>query len=189
MTCRQCQHLLSPYLDNVLPPDERSSVLAHLAQCAACAERLRQYEGNRQLLCALPTAEVSRAMELLLQSQIQRLGAKGLGLGVSPTASQTPNPKSHASSLTPHAWWRRWGMISAGALAVASFLFYLSTMHTPPPVSAEEVVASMDGLIKALDENDEVRMMYEETEEEALPDWREELDRWPAGDGRDLRRW
>jgi hypothetical protein len=80
-------------------------------------------------------------------------------------------------------------MISAGALAVASFLFYLSTMHTPPPVSAEEVVASMDGLIKALDENDEVRMMYEETEEEALPDWREELDRWPAGDGRDLRRW
>jgi len=177
MTCRQCQRLLSPYLDNVLPPAERDGMRAHLTQCAACTERLRQYEGNRQLLRVLPTAEVSRAMELLLHSQIQRLESK------------VHNAKAKASSLKPQAWWPRWGMISVGTLATASLLFYLSTMHTPPPVSAEEVSESMNELIKALDGSDQLRIMYEETEEEALPDWQEDLDQWPAGDGRDLRRW
>jgi hypothetical protein len=56
-------------------------------------------------------------------------------------------------------------------------------------VSAEEVVGSMEELITVLDSDDAVPVMYEGSEDEAAPDWREDLDRWPAGDGSDLRRW
>jgi hypothetical protein len=59
-------------------------------------------------------------------------------------------------------------------------------MNAPPPVSAEEVVTSMTDLIKALETDDGARVLYEETEEEAPPDWREELDQWPAGEAEDL---
>jgi anti-sigma factor RsiW len=182
MTCRQCRRLLSPYLDNALEADERSNVLAHLAQCSACAERLHQFESNRQLLRALPTAEVSRGMELLLQSRIQRFAE-----------SRVPSPESRvqnsASAIRP--WWRGWGAVSAGILATcaASVFFFFSNIHTPPPVSAEEVVGSMEELITVLDSDDAVPVMYEGSEDEAAPDWREDLDRWPAGDGSDLRRW
>ncbi len=188
MTCRQCRRLLSPHLDNALAADERSGVLAHLAQCSACAERLHQFESNRQLLRALPTAEVSKGMELLLQSRIHNLESK----------VQSPKFKvqsSHSALRNPqsaiHPWWRGWGAISAGTLATcAAFVFLLfSNIHTPPPVSAEEVVGSMEGLITVLDSDDELRVMYEETEDEAAPDWRADLDQWPAGNGSDLRGW
>lgn len=175
MTCRQCRRLLSPHLDNALAADERSTVLAHLAQCSACAERLHQFESNRQLLRTLPIAEVTRGIELLLQSRIHHLAESKV--------------QSSASASRP--WWRGWGAISAGTLAMcaASVFFLFSNIHTPPPVSAEEVVGSMEGLITVLDSDDDLRMLYEETEDEAALDWREDLDRWPTGDGSDLRGW
>ncbi|HJY80779.1 MAG TPA: zf-HC2 domain-containing protein [Candidatus Binatia bacterium] len=191
MTCRHCRRLLSPHLDNVLMADERSGVLAHLAQCSACAERLHQLESNRQLLHALPTTEVTRGMDLLLQSKLQNLESKVK------KQKETKSWRIAANSLfsqiqrsKPQSWWRGWGMVSVGTLAtcVASLLFFLfSNIHTPPPVSAEEVVSSMDGLISVLDSDDDLSVIYRETEEEALPDWREDLDQWPAGDARDLR--
>jgi hypothetical protein len=75
-------------------------------------------------------------------------------------------------------------MISAGTLATcaASFLLYFSTLQAPPPVSAEEVVASMDELLSVLDSDDEMRVIGEETEEEVEPDWQEDLNQWPVGD-------
>ena len=75
-------------------------------------------------------------------------------------------------------------MISAGTLATcaASFVFYFSTMQVPPPVSAAEVVASMDELITTLDADDEMRVIGEETEDEAEPDWQDDLDPWPVGE-------
>ena len=181
MTCRQCRRLLSPHLDNILTADERSSVLAHLAQCSACAERLQQFENNRQLLRTLPTAEITRGMELLLQSRVQSPESR-----VRSSQSAIRNPQS---AIRP--WWGRWGMISAGTLATcAAFVFFLfSNIHTPPPVSAEEVVGSMEGLIAVLDADDDLQVMYQGTEDEAAPDWQEDLDQWPAGDGSDLQGW
>lgn len=181
MTCRQCRRLLSSHLDNALAADERSNVLAHLAQCSACAERLQQLESNRQLLRTLPTAEVTRGMELLLQSRIHHLAESKV---------QSPKSKVQNSASAIRPWWRGWGAISAGTLATcaASVFFLFSNVHTPPPVSAEEVVGSMEGLITVLDSDDDVRVIYEETEDETAPDWREDLDQWPAGDGSDLRR-
>jgi anti-sigma factor RsiW len=182
MTCRQCRRLLSPHLDNALAADERSTVLAHLAQCSACAERLHQFESNRQLLRTLPTAEVTRGMELLLQSRIHHLAEAKV---------QSPKSKVQSSASASRPWWRGWGAISAGTLAMcaASVFFLFSNIHTPPPVSAEEVVGSMEGLITVLDSDADLRMLYEETEDEAALDWREDLDRWPTGDGSDLRGW
>ena len=179
MTCRQCRRLLSPHLDNALAADERSSVLAHLTQCSACAERLQQFESNRQLLRTLPTAEITRGMELLLQAKIQHLAESKV---------QSPKSKVQNSAAAIRPWWRGWGAISAGTLATcAAFVFFLfSNIHTPPPVSAEEVVGSMEGLIAVLDADDDLQVMYQETEDEAAPDWREDLDQWPAGDGSDL---
>jgi Putative zinc-finger len=178
MTCRHCRRLLSPHLDNALATDERSGVLAHLAQCSACAERLHQLESNRQLLHTLPTAEVTRGMELLLQSRIQHL------------QSPVSSPKAQGSSRKSQAWWRGWGMISAGTLVTcaASIFFFFSNIHTPPPVSAEEVVSSMEELIVVLNSDDDLKEMYEETAEEAAPNWYEDLDQWPAGDGNFPRR-
>jgi len=174
MICRQCQRLLSPYLDSVLAADERNVILAHLAQCPACTERLQQLETNRQLLRTLPTAEVSKAMELLLQSSLQKSGAR-----IRSSQSAIRNPQSAIRS-----WWRGWGMLSAGTLATcaASFLFYFSILQTPPPVSAEEVVTSMDELITTLDSDDEMRVIGEETEEEVDPDWQKDLNQWPISD-------
>jgi len=163
MTCRQCQRRLSPHLDDALAADERRNVLNHLAQCPACAHRLLQLERNRQLLRALPAAEVTGPMELRLELRLQ--SAK--------SAPRTPHS-------TVGMWWRRWGAVSVGTLATgaASFLFYLSTLQAPPEVSAEEVVASMEQLLDALDPDDGVRILNEETAAEAVPDWREELNQW-----------
>jgi hypothetical protein len=182
MTCRHCRRLLSPHLDNALAADERSTVLAHLAQCSACAERLHQFESNRQLLRTLPTAEVTRGMELLLQSRIHHLAESKV---------QSPKSKVQSSASASRPWWRGWGAISAGTLAIcaASVFFLFFNIHTPPPVSAEEVVGSMEGLITVLDSDDDLRMLYEGTEDEAALDWREDLDRWPAGDRNNLRGW
>jgi hypothetical protein len=75
-------------------------------------------------------------------------------------------------------------MISAGTLATcaASFLFYFSTLQTPPSVSAEEVVITMDELISTLDSDDERRVIGEEAEEEVEPDWQRDLNQWPISD-------
>jgi hypothetical protein len=79
-------------------------------------------------------------------------------------------------------------MISVSTLATcaaSAFLFFSNT--DTPLVSAEEVVSSMEELITTLDSDDDLRMIYEGTAEEAMPDWRKYLDRWPAGDGKDLQ--
>jgi anti-sigma factor RsiW len=42
ITCRQAVTLISRYLDNALDRDDRARLEAHLAECAHCAEHLRQ---------------------------------------------------------------------------------------------------------------------------------------------------
>ncbi|MBI3304160.1 MAG: zf-HC2 domain-containing protein [Deltaproteobacteria bacterium] len=184
MTCRHCQRLLSPHLDNALAAHERESVLAHLAHCPACSERLHQLASNRQLLRSLPAAEVTSAMEMRLQSRVQSLGSRvrSSEFGVRSPKSTVRNPQSAIPS-----WWRGWGLVSVGTLATAaaSFLLYISTLQAPAEVSAEEVVSSMDQLLNALDPDDGVNIFNEETAEETVPNWREELDPWFSDDDND----
>jgi len=69
-------------------------------------------------------------------------------------------------------------MLSYGTVATcaASLLFYFVMMQAPPKVSAEEVVASMDQLISTLDLDEGERAITEETPDEVLPDWSNEID-------------
>ena len=176
MTCRRCQQSLSSYLDNELSAHERREVQGHLPHCSACTERLRQFQENRQLVQHLPEQTVTDAMEMRLWLRL-----RGLRLNPSTDSIWTKSTKWMKSGTGwtkggDQAKWTRW---SVGTLATcaASFLFYFTTLKSPPEVSAEEVVVSMDKLLDVLDPDDGVRMLSEEAPEEAFPDWLKE-DAW-----------
>jgi hypothetical protein len=103
---------------------------------------------------------------------------------VSSLFSRTQGPQSQS-------WWRSWGIIAVGALAIAgaSAFLFRANVQTTPQMSAEEVVGGMDDLLAGLDSYDPVRMIYQEAAEETRLNWREDLSNWPAGSGRDLRSW
>lgn len=54
MSCENVQKLISPLLDRRLAARERESVLAHLASCRACTERLQAMENLRANLRRMP---------------------------------------------------------------------------------------------------------------------------------------
>ncbi len=54
MNCEQVEELLSAYLDNMLAPEERRQVAAHLQTCRSCTEALADYRRNDILLSRLP---------------------------------------------------------------------------------------------------------------------------------------
>jgi len=41
MNCRQCTSLLSNWVDDRVPPDQRAKIDAHIRDCAACAAELQ----------------------------------------------------------------------------------------------------------------------------------------------------
>ena len=98
--------------------------------------------------------------------------------------SRTQGPQSQS-------WWRSWGIIAVGILAIAgaSAVLFRANVQTAPQMSAEEVVGGMADLIAGFDAYDPVRMIYQEAEEETRLNWRDDLSSWPAGSGRDLQRW
>jgi hypothetical protein len=58
MSCENVQKLISPLLDRRLADSERESVLAHMASCGACAERMQAMENLRSHLRRMPTPAV-----------------------------------------------------------------------------------------------------------------------------------
>ena len=200
MTCQHCQELLSPHLDSVLSHEEEQNVLAHLAQCMGCAKYLSQLEQNRQLIRALPMAEVTNVMEAQLRARVQSSKpalpapvpqaqvslVEGFKVQSQQSAIRLPPPLGGNPPAPPvggqsalGARWHSWPMLSFGTVATcaASLLFYFAMMQAPPKVSAEEVVASMDQLIGSLDPDEGERVITEETPDEVMPDWSDETDR------------
>ena len=57
MTCEQVEDELSGYLDDVLDPQLRRSVEAHLATCGACPVMLADFQHGDEMLRALPFIE------------------------------------------------------------------------------------------------------------------------------------
>ena len=57
MTHRRIRARLSEYLDRKLPPEQRSTVEAHLAECADCSAQLSELERTVDLLRRLPDPE------------------------------------------------------------------------------------------------------------------------------------
>lgn len=173
MTCRRCQQSLSPYLDNILSAHARQEIQGHVAHCSTCTERLRQFEENRQRVRQLPEQNVTAAMETRLWLRLQDPRLSASTVSVWAKAITWMRSGTGWTRRTNSATWARW---SVGTLATcaASFVFYFTTLQSPPEVSAEEVVASMDALLDVLDPDDGARMLSEEVPEEAFPDWLEE---------------
>ena len=176
MTCRRCQQSLSSYLDNVLSAHERQEIQGHVAYCSTCTERLRQFQENRQRVQHLPEQTVTDAMEMRLWLRLQdpRLNASTDSVWAKATTWMSRD--TGWTRGTNSAKWTRWSMGTLATCAV-SFVFYFATLQSPPEVSAEEVVVSMDELLDVLDPNDGARMLSEEVPEESVPDWLEE-DAW-----------
>lgn len=180
MTCRQCQHLLSPYLDDVLSASEKAQLVAHVAHCSSCGEVLRQLESSRMLLRTWPEVEITTAMTRRLQERLQQLEASAIKRARIFFWDTSLKPQASNPKLS----WRNWGIVSVGTLATAAaaVVFYASTLQRPAEVSAEEVVSSMTQLLEELDPDDGTTILNEETPEERIPDWREDVDSWFADD-------
>lgn len=183
MTCRRCQQSLSSYLDNVLSAPERQEIQGHLAHCSTCTERLRQFQENRQLVQHLPEQDVTDTMEMRLWLRLQDPRRNTSTDSIWAKSTRWMREGASWTRGTNSAKWTGW---SVGTLATcaASFVFYFTTLQSPPEVSAEEVVVSMDELLDVLDPADGNSILSEEVPEETLPGWLEE-DSWllEEGDG------
>ena len=77
--------LLSAYLDDVLAPDERGTVRAHLEGCGSCQSRLEELRATSRLIAALPALVPARSLLPLVQRgwswlrPVRLLGSIGTG--------------------------------------------------------------------------------------------------------------
>ncbi len=62
MNCEQVEELLSAYLDNMLAPEERRQVAAHLSTCRQCTQMLVDFRRNDALLARLPRVAPDAAL-------------------------------------------------------------------------------------------------------------------------------
>ena len=59
MPCRELVELVTEYLDDRLPPDDRARFEAHLAACEACRAFLDQFRETIRVLGRLPESSLS----------------------------------------------------------------------------------------------------------------------------------
>lgn len=60
MDCKQCENLLSLYLEDELTPQERMSVEEHLNSCPSCAELFSFVQDTGTALATFPEVDVSQ---------------------------------------------------------------------------------------------------------------------------------
>jgi anti-sigma factor RsiW len=59
IVCRELVELVTPYLDDALPPDERARVDAHLAACDGCETYLDQMRLTIRAIGHVPDEAIS----------------------------------------------------------------------------------------------------------------------------------
>ena len=79
LTCQELVELVTEYLDDVLPPSERSRFEAHLKDCGPCRSYLHQMRTTIDLVGRLTPADLDLAMERTLLDAF-----RGWKSGVSP---------------------------------------------------------------------------------------------------------
>ncbi|HLZ24092.1 MAG TPA: zf-HC2 domain-containing protein [Ktedonobacterales bacterium] len=89
MNCEQVEELLSAYLDNMLAPEERRQVAAHLQTCRACTQTLADYRRNDTLLARLPRVAPDAALRERIFSSPDFLELTGELPGNVSSAGQT----------------------------------------------------------------------------------------------------
>jgi len=65
MNCEQVEELLSAYLDNMLAPEERRQVAAHLQTCRSCTQALADFRRNDALLALAGAPVDARGLRAL----------------------------------------------------------------------------------------------------------------------------
>jgi anti-sigma factor RsiW len=69
LTCRQVVEIISDYLDDALPPDDRRRVEEHLAVCEGCTNYLQQMRETIRLTGMLTEEQVpEEQMQALLRA-------------------------------------------------------------------------------------------------------------------------
>ena len=94
MNCEQVEELLSAYLDNMLAPEERRQVAAHLQTCRSCTQALADFRRNDALLARLPRIAPDAALRERIFSSPDFLELTGETLenasSAGPTAPRLP---------------------------------------------------------------------------------------------------
>lgn len=85
MTCRELVELVTAYLEDALPADERTRLESHLRDCEPCVIYLRQIEATIRVAgAARQSVEHSPPVHALLQAFREwKRGANGLRTDVS----------------------------------------------------------------------------------------------------------
>ena len=66
LSCQELVELVTSYLEDALPPDDRASFERHIAGCTGCHEYVRQMRQTIELTGRLTTADVSPEVEAKL---------------------------------------------------------------------------------------------------------------------------
>ncbi len=80
MNCKQCQALLSAYLDGELEKREAGAVAEHLSQCRDCEQLLKKMSGVQAQYAKLmtPSRQEEHLAERILERLPERRSASGL---------------------------------------------------------------------------------------------------------------
>jgi anti-sigma factor RsiW len=68
VTCRELVELVTEYLEDVLPADERERFEAHLADCEGCEAYVEQIRATIDLSARIRTLDAQPEMAALLQA-------------------------------------------------------------------------------------------------------------------------
>jgi anti-sigma factor RsiW len=77
LTCKELVELVTAYLDDALPPDERRRFEEHLAACEFCTEYLRQMRLTIGVLGRLPEESISSEALAELQNAFRSFRSPG----------------------------------------------------------------------------------------------------------------
>jgi len=145
-TCQDVQPKLSDYVDGLVSTDERATIDAHLATCAACKGLVRDLERVRTAARQLGPIEPPDHIWLTIAGQIRL---------------ESPTPllsRPEARPRQPIAW-RQWiGLAAALLLVTAGWYFFTELGHQTPATPASSN-ASATGTVQAV--NDELTMALE----------------------------
>ncbi len=138
-TCAIIEPLLEAFYDGALDPDRARLVSEHLAGCAACAARVRQYAEVDQLLRAAPMPTPGPALRQRVYGAIAAAQASGAPVAVAPPPAGpdraqrqavTQPPRDFAPTGVPAPHPRRtrgWlGGLAIAAVALALVVVFVS---------------------------------------------------------------
>lgn len=143
------EEILQAYLDGELAPDAAAIALTHLADCAACAARLREVEQALNLLdCALADELPEYVPTTSLRARVETaLAAEPLSKHAFAGGAFARQFLAVLAALSP----QRWGLLAATALVVIALAGGLLNRfwQAPAPQPAQTVARHSDPNVPA----------------------------------------